>query len=267
MHHFNLSDLVTQVCTIAKEAGSFIKKERYTFSENKIETKGLHDLVSYVDKESERLIVQKLKLLLPEAGFITEEKTIEKAGEIYEWVIDPLDGTTNFIHRIPAYCVSIALTKHRIPILGVVYEINQDECYYAVDGGGAYLNQKQIYVSTAQTLSASLLATGFPFYKFEYQDEYINLLKYLMQQCRGIRRIGSAALDLAYVASGRFDCFFEYNLNDYDMAAGLILVKEAGGNLFDFEGGNKMLDQRSVIAGNEHVSRLVLDAVQQYFRK
>ncbi|GAA4787628.1 inositol monophosphatase family protein [Olivibacter ginsenosidimutans] len=265
---FNLSQLTNQVCTIAKEAGSFIREERLNFDSSKIEQKGLHDLVSYVDKSSEKLIVQQLQQVLPEAGFITEEKTVQQQkGAIYEWVIDPLDGTTNFIHDIPAYCVSIALTRQRMPIIGVVYEVNRDECYYAYEQGGAFLNDEAIHVTETSTLANSLLATGFPFYKFEYQDEYINLLKYLMQQCRGIRRIGSAALDLAYAASGRFDCFFEYNLNDYDMAAGLLLVKEAGGELFDFECGKEMLDKRSVIAGNKVITNLVKEAVQQYFIK
>jgi len=263
----NLLQLTQQVCVVAKEAGNFIRKERLNFDESKIEQKGLHDLVSYVDKSSEQLIVKQLQHLLPEAGFITEEKTIQQKGAVYEWVIDPLDGTTNFIHRIPAYCVSIALTRHRVPIIGVVYEVNNDECYFAYENGGAFVNDIAIQVSGTQTLASSLLATGFPFYKFEYQEEYINLLKYLMQQCRGIRRIGSAALDLAYVASGRFDCFFEFNLNDYDMAAGLLLVEEAGGILFDFEGGKKMLDKRSVIAGNEAMANLVNAAVREHFKK
>lgn len=263
----NLEEITEQVRLIAKEAGDFIRRERLDFDESKIEQKGLHDLVSYVDKTSEELIVKRLLNILPEAGFITEEKTIEKKGDLYNWIIDPLDGTTNFVHNIPAYCVSIALTQNRTPIVGVVYEINSEECYYAFENGGAFLNGSPINVSSTLSLSASLLATGFPFYKFAYQDEYINLLKYLMQQCRGIRRIGSAALDLAYVASGRFECFFEYNLNDYDMAAGLLLVKEAGGQLYDFGGTHEMLDERSIIAGNSTISALVLQAVKDHFVK
>lgn len=263
----NLSQLTEQVRSIAIEAGSFIQHERINFDASRIEQKGLHDLVSYVDKGAELIIVDKLKDLLPEAGFITEEKTVEKKGDLYNWIIDPLDGTTNFIHDIPAYCVSIALTRNREPIIGVVYEVSSKECYHAFAGGGAFLNDRRLKVSTSKTLSDSLLATGFPFYKFEYQDQYINLLKHLMQQCRGIRRIGSAALDLAYAASGRFDCFFEYNLNDYDMAAGLLLVTEAGGVSYDFEGSQKMLDKRSVIAGNPDVTKLVLESVQVHFIK
>ncbi|MEH6308546.1 inositol monophosphatase family protein [Olivibacter sp. CPCC 100613] len=262
----NLSQLTEQVRSIAIEAAAFIRQERLNFDKSRIEQKGLHDLVSYVDKGAELIIVERLKDLIPDAGFITEEKTILKRGEVYNWIIDPLDGTTNFIHDLPAYCVSIALARNREPIIGVVYEVTRNECYYAFENGGAFLNDHPIKVSTAKTLTDSLLATGFPFYKFEYQDQYINLLKHLMQQCRGIRRIGSAALDLAYAAMGRFDCFFEYNLNDYDMAAGLLLVKEAGGSAYDFEGSREMLDKRSVIAGNVEVTKLVLTAVQTYFK-
>ncbi|MDM8175362.1 inositol monophosphatase family protein [Olivibacter sp. 47] len=262
----NLSQLTQQVRSIAIEAANFIRQERLSFDKSKIEQKGLHDLVSYVDKGAEFIIVERLKDLLPEAGFISEEKTIVKKGDVYNWIIDPLDGTTNFIHDIPAYCVSIALARNRQPIIGVVYEVTSKECYYAFEQGGAFLNDRRIKVSASTTLSDSLLATGFPFYKFEYQNQYINLLKHLMQQCRGIRRIGSAALDLAYAAAGRFDCFFEYNLNDYDMAAGVLLVKEAGGIAYDFEGSQEMLDKRSVIAGNFDITNLVLSAVKMHFK-
>lgn len=262
----NLSKFTEQVCAVAIDAGHFIRQERLNFDKSKIEQKGLHDLVSYVDKGAEFIIVERLKELLPEAGFITEEKTIQKKGEVYDWIIDPLDGTTNFIHDIPAYCVSIALTRNREPIVGVVYEVTSDQCYYAHENGGAFLNDNSLVVSESTALKDSLLATGFPFYKFEYQDQYINLLKHLMQECRGIRRIGSAALDLAYVAAGKFDCFFEYNLNDYDMAAGLLLVKEAGGISYDFEGTQEMLDKRSVIAGNTNIAELVLKAVETFFK-
>ncbi|WP_134091809.1 inositol monophosphatase family protein [Olivibacter sp. XZL3] len=262
----NLSQFTQQVRAVAMDAGHFIRQERLDFDKSRIEQKGLHDLVSYVDKGAELIIVERLKEILPEAGFITEEKTIQKRGEVYDWIIDPLDGTTNFIHDIPAYCVSIALTRNREPIVGVVYEVTSDQCYYAYENGGAFLNDKPIVLSESTALKDSLLATGFPFYKFEYQDQYINLLKHLMQECRGIRRIGSAALDLAYVAAGKFDCFFEYNLNDYDMAAGLLLVKEAGGISYDFEGTREMLDKRSVIAGNSDIAKLVLEAVVTFFK-
>lgn len=260
-----LKKLLEEVVLVAREAATFIKNERLAFNPARIEQKGYHDLVSYVDKESEKLIVSKLESVLPEAGFITEEKTTSKRGERYNWIIDPLDGTTNFIHDLPAYCVSIALTDHRTPILGVVFEVTRSECYSAIKGGGAYLNNQKIRVSSRTTLAESLLATGFPYYDYSYQKAYLDLFQRLMKQCRGLRRIGSAALDLAYVAAGKFDGFYEYNLNDYDMAAGVLLVQEAGGVVLDFKGGTNMLDERSIIAGNPFIAPRILEAVRHSF--
>src|ERR1700761_6069339 len=156
----NLEQTCGSVIEIAKETGAFIRQQQKTFSPDKIEIKGLNDLVSYVDKTAEQMIVAALAKILPEAGFITEEKTINKLGEQYNWIIDPLDGTTNFIHGLPVYSVSIALQDGDELVLGVVYEINQDECFYARKGEPAYLNGNEIRVSNCQTVSQSLLATG-----------------------------------------------------------------------------------------------------------
>ncbi len=260
-----LEKIVDEVVLVAEKAATFIRNERQAFDPASIEQKGYHDLVSYVDKESEKLIVSCLQAILPEAGFITEEKTIAKKGERYDWVIDPLDGTTNFIHDLPAYCVSIGLTDHRKPVLGVVFEVTRSECYTAIKGGGAYLNKRKITVSSRNNLAESLLATGFPYYDYSYQKAYLDLFQHLMKKCRGLRRIGSAALDLAYVAAGKFDGFYEYNLNDYDMAAGVLLVQEAGGIVWDFKGGVNMLDERSIIAGNPSIAPELLEAVRQSF--
>lgn len=258
--------LLPQVCEIAKEAGAFIREQRLSFAADAVEDKGYHDVVSYVDKQSEIMLVEKLSILWPSAGFITEEKTVGRSADAaYEWIIDPLDGTTNFVHNIPAYCVSIALTHNRKVILGVVYEINMDECYSAVRGNGAFLNAKPIKVSSTANFGQSLLATGIPFRDFTFQENYINLLREAMALGRGIRRIGSAALDLAYVASGRFDIFFEYNINDYDMAAGLLLVEEAGGMTYDFDGGNDMLDKGSVVAGNAFLTTSFVEMTKRHF--
>ncbi|MVN20824.1 inositol monophosphatase family protein [Mucilaginibacter arboris] len=263
----NLEILCQDVVALAKQAGKFIKTEAGKFNADRIEFKGLNDMVSYVDKTSEEIIVAKLQQLLPEAGFITEEKTIAKVGERYNWVIDPLDGTTNFIHGLPVYSVSIALKEQEELVLGVVYEINQDECFYAWKGAPAYLNGKKIYVSDKPTLADSLIATGFPYYNFEKADAYMDLFKDLMKSCHGLRRLGSAAVDLAYTACGRFDAYYEYNLNDYDMAAGIIIVKQAGGQVFDFSGGNEMLKKRDVIATNGKVSQELLNKILFAFRK
>jgi myo-inositol-1(or 4)-monophosphatase len=245
-----LTQLLEQTQEIAKEVGAFIRKERQHFNVEKVEHKGFNDLVSYVDKEAERQIVNRLSLIFPEAGFITEEGTNTTKGKIYNWVIDPLDGTTNFIHNIPVFAVSIALMENEELILGVVYEVNRHECFYAMKGGGAFCNDTPIKVSPAQQLSAALIATGFPYYNFDLIDKYLATMKSLMQKTHGLRRFGSAAVDLCYVASGRTEGFFEYNLNSYDVAAGALIVLEAGGKVTDFEGRDDFVFGRKIVASN-----------------
>ncbi|MXV51205.1 inositol monophosphatase [Pedobacter sp. HMF7647] len=261
----NLEEITFKVSEIARSAGSFIRNESLNFSSSKIEYKGLNDLVSYVDKEAEKRIVEGLKSLLPEAGFITEEKTLNIQGEDYNWIVDPLDGTTNFIHGLPAYSVSIALEYQGALVSGVVYEINRDECFYAWKDGGAWLNGTKIKVSENVDLSQSLLATGFPYYKFDLLEKYINVFRDLTQVCHGLRRVGSAAVDLAYVACGRYDGYFEYNLNSYDMAAGIVLVNEAGGQTFNFSGGTEYFNSREIVATNKKITDELLSVIQKYF--
>lgn len=260
-----LSKLTGEVISLTKEVGEFIRAEALVFDRGNVEYKGLHDMVSYVDKTAEIRLVKGLSSLLPEAGFVTEEKTISKQGERYNWIIDPLDGTTNFIHGIPTFSVSIALQCDEEFVLGVVYEINRDECFSAWKNGGAYLNNNRISVSKASAIENTLLATGFPFYEFADMEPYLNVLRVLMQKCHGIRRIGSAAVDLAYVASGRFDGYFEYNLNSYDVAAGIVLVREAGGHIFDFKGGDQCISRREIIATNGHISEEFVNVIKEYF--
>jgi len=260
-----LEQLTQSVITIAKEAGSFIREQRKTFSPDQIEFKGLNDLVSYVDKTAEQMIVAALEKLLPEAGFITEEKTINRTGERYNWIIDPLDGTTNFIHGLPVFSVSIALREYDELVSGVVYEINLDECFYAWKESPAYLNGTEIKVSKADAISKSLLATGFPYYDFTKQPAYINLFTELMKSCHGLRRLGSAAVDLAYTACGRFDAYYEYNLNAWDVAAGVLIVRQAGGDVVNFNGGSEILNTRELLATNGKITGEMLETIQKYF--
>ncbi|HSJ68668.1 MAG TPA: inositol monophosphatase family protein [Anditalea sp.] len=262
----DLDQLLERTKSIAKEAGAFIRKERQSFKVESIEHKGFNDLVSYVDKEAEKIIVDGLRELLPEAGFITEEGTDTVQKDIYNWIIDPLDGTTNFIHGLPVFSVSIALTERGKLIIGVVYEINLDECFYAISGKGAYCNGKSISVSTAPKLADSLIATGFPYYDFDLISNYLETLRKLMQKSHGIRRLGSAAVDLAYVACGRVDAFFEYNLNSYDVAAGALIVLEAGGQVTDFDGGENFLFGRQILASNSMIHSELLEELD-YFHK
>jgi myo-inositol-1(or 4)-monophosphatase len=261
----DLSSLTSDVISLTKEVGQFIRKESLVFDQRQVEYKGLHDMVSYVDKTAEIVLVKGLRILLPEAGFVTEEKTASIAGEQYDWIIDPLDGTTNFIHGLPTYAISIALQCDGELVLGVVYEINRDECFSAWKNGGAYLNDKQISVSKASAIENTLLATGFPYYEFGRLDAYLAVLKELMQRCHGVRRIGSAAIDLAYVACGRFDGYFEFNLNSYDVAAGIVLVREAGGQVFDFTGGNNSIERREMLATNGLISDELLLILEEKF--
>lgn len=258
--------ITKKVIEVSKQAGAFIRDQRRIFDPSKIEYKGLNDMVSYVDKTAEQMIVAGLTEILPEAGFITEEKTINKTGERFNWIIDPLDGTTNFIHGVPVFSVSIALKEYDELVIGVVYEVNFDECFYAWKGSPAYLNDKEIRVSNNPTISASLLATGFPYYNFEKQKAYIELFSDLMRSSHGLRRIGSAAVDLAYTACGRFDAFYEYNLNPWDVAAGVLIVRRAGGEVVNFSGGDEVLETRELLATNGKITGELLGKVREHFK-
>lgn len=261
----NLEEIVKGTVDISREVGDFIRQERKTFSTDKIEYKGLNDMVSYVDKTAEERLVAGLEKILPEAGFITEEKTSTRIGERYNWIIDPLDGTTNFIHGMPLFAVSIALKEYDELVAGVIYEINMDECFYAWKGAPAYLNGTEIKVSNTPTVGKSLLATGFPYHDFGKADKYIELFAHLMKNCHGLRRLGSAAVDLAYTACGRFDAFYEYNLHPWDVAAGIVIVRQAGGEVVNFKGGDECIDSRELVATNGKITGELLMVIQKYF--
>lgn len=261
----NLELLTKQVTNISRIIGRFLKDEIKNIKQTDIETKGLNDFVTYVDKKSEKRIVKELSKLLPEAGFIAEENSNLKTKEVYNWIIDPLDGTTNFIHKVPLFSISIALAKKNEILLGVVYEINLQECFYAWQSGGAYLNGHQMSVSNCSKLKDSLLATGFPYHDYERLDAYMDLFKELMQSTHGIRRLGSAAVDLAYTACGRFDGFYEYGLNSWDVAAGSIIVKEAGGIVSDFSGGDNYIYGREMMASAPLFNKEFLELIKRHF--
>lgn len=242
--------LTLATCHIARAAGDFMAGERKGFDVSMIELKGMHDLVSYVDKESEKLIIGRLQELLPGSGFIAEEGTTDIRGERFNWVIDPLDGTTNYVQGIPIYAVSIGLLDGDELVLGVVYEVGRNECFYAWKDGGAYLDGVPIRVSDRGNIHDAVLATGFPYSSFERLDEYMEFLKWAMTNARGVRRLGAAAADLAYVACGRFDAFWETDLKPWDVAAGTVIIREAGGVVTDFKGGNEFLFGREIVATN-----------------
>jgi len=253
-------------CDVARSAGKFMAEERKSFDTTQIETKGLHDLVSYVDRTSERRIIAGLQEVLPESGFIAEEGTSTKRGERYNWIIDPLDGTTNFIQGVPVYAVSIGLLDGDELVLGVVYEVGREECFYAWKDGGAFLNGKPIHVSERDNIQDALLATGFPYSDFSRMEEYMEFLKWSMTNSRGVRRLGSAATDLAYVACGRFDAFWEYDLKPWDVAAGALIVKEAGGVVTDFSGGENYLFGKEIMASNQFLKELLLRKLDDFMK-
>ncbi len=258
-------DICLRVCKLSRETGKYILSQSALFNPGAVVQKGEHDYVSYVDKTAEQMIVEELRKLLPEAGFITEEGTAGFEDQTFRWIIDPLDGTTNFIHRVPVFSVSIALMEHEEVVIGVVYEINRDECFYAWKGGQAMLNGKKIHVSPSQDFNSSLLATGFPYYDYGRLDVYLAIFKHFMQHTAGIRRLGSAAADLAYVACGRFEGFYEYGLHPWDVAAGAFIVQIAGGIVTDFKGEDNYIFGAELIAGNKPAHNEMLKVIAEKF--
>jgi len=262
----NLKNITLEIENTARETAAFIRKESLDFDLRRTETKGPNDFVSYVDTTAEKMIVERLSILLPEAGFNTEEGTILKSGIKYCWVIDPLDGTTNFLHGLRPYAVSIALMEFDEIVAGVVYEVGGNEIFTAWKNGGAWLNGKPIHVSKAVNLATSLVATGFPYYDFTYMEEYMKCLIHFCKHSQGIRRIGSAAIDLAYVACGKFEAFYEYGLHPWDVAAGILLVREAGGQVSDFSGIENNLSGKEIIAANKYVYKEVQEIVSKFMK-
>lgn len=259
-----MQKLVQETAQLIRSVGDFIRTELGKVAKGDIETKSLNSLVSYVDKTAEIRLVEGCTRILPETGFITEEETIaSSADKAWRWIIDPLDGTTNFLHQLPFFSISVALQHEEKTVLGFVYEVNRAELFYAWQGGGAWLNEQPISVSTTPTLSDSLIATGFPYYDFDKTAPYLQMLGQLMQGTRGIRRLGSAALDLAYIACGRFDAYFEYSLAPWDVAAGAFLVQEAGGIVTDFGGSDNYIFGKEILACNPYLNGSMLDLLDK----
>lgn len=261
-----LDKITSLVIEVVKETAFFIKKQHITSAD--IEVKARNSLVTYVDKTSEKMLVEKLGKILPGSGFLTEEKTTENTKKEFTWIIDPLDGTTNFIHGIPLYCISVALMHKEEIILGIVYEINQEECFYTYRDAPSFLNNNLIQVSPQTDFQHALVVTGFPYHVEDIIDPYLNIFKSITLSTRGIRRLGSAATDLAYVACGRFDAFYEIRLNPWDVAAGALLVQNAGGKVIDFAGGSQWLYGKQIIAGAPAAVNKILEIIkpfQHYF--
>ncbi len=260
-----LKKICKEVIELTHEVGDFILKEKNKFNPSDIQKKGFNDLVSYVDKTSEKRLIKGLHKILPGSGILGEEGGGNFDNK-YTWVIDPLDGTTNFIHRLPCFAISIALFENKTPIIGVVNELNFKECFSAIKGKGAKVNGKKIKVSPQKKLGDSLIATGFPYNDFGLQKEYMQLFEELMKCTQGIRRIGSASVDLCYVALGRFEAFYEYGLKPWDVSGGALIVQEAGGRLSDFDGGNDYLFGKSIVATNNYTHKAFMEIVKKHFK-
>lgn len=274
----NLQQLTQSVCEVAREAGTYIKKERANFSFDKVERKHAHDYVSYVDKGSEQLIVSRLRELLPEGGFITEEGTTkddvgDRKDDVsgYTWVVDPLDGTTNFIHGFAPYAVSIALCKGREIIVGVVYEIVSDECFYAWKGGGAWVDvgrkkddtgRERLHVGKSE-MNDALLCLQLPYNSDAYKPVIEWLIDHFYGNVGSIRMMGSAAIALCYVAAGRLDAYAERYIGQWDYMAGALIVEEAGGCVTNYAGEDYFMEGDSVVATNGLVHQQLLQAVKQ----
>lgn len=244
----DLKHITGQVCRIAKNTGNYLLSERKNFNKEKVIQKHSHDYVSYVDREAEKMTVKELSALLPEAGFVTEEGTVEQSGKGLNWVIDPLDGTTNYIQDYAPYCVSIALRDGDEILVGVVYEVCRNECFYAWKNGGAYLDDVQIHVSDNKMESA-FIGLDLP-YNPAYKPVILNAFEKLYGRVSSIRLSGSAAISLCYVAAARFDGWGEAFISSWDYSAGALLVREAGGVVTDFRGKEDIAGTHHIVATN-----------------
>lgn len=263
MEMMDLQKTTEQVIDLVKQVSEFVFEERKSFSSNDVRRKSneLHDLVSYVDIASEKKLIAGLSQILPEAGLITEE-TNSTYKEGLNWIVDPIDGTTNFIQGIPHYCICVALAQGTDLLLGVVIEINRRECFYTWKGAPSYCNGDVIKVSKKTSMDDSFVATGFSVKRHEDLDRNLALLKLWILKTRGVRRLGTAALDLCYVANGVFDLFYETELSAWDVAAGALIVKNAGGMVTDFDGGGDYLFGNSIVATNSNLNRSFLREIK-----
>lgn len=252
-----------QAVRAAQRAADLIRRRAGRVEEETIREKGVHDLLTRTDEEAQRLIVEVLTEAFPEYEILAEEGAEDwrQKAKGHRWVIDPIDGTTNFTHGVPPYAVSIALQHEAEIVVGVVLDVAADELFSAVRGGGLYVDGRPARVSTTQVLDRALLATGFPYRTFEHVDRYLEVLGRFMRQSRGLRRHGAASIDLAWLACGRFDGFFETGLSPWDVAAGVLLVEEGGGRVTDYRGGGDPIFDRQILATNELLHEPMLEVL------
>jgi myo-inositol-1(or 4)-monophosphatase len=253
--------ILTNAVKAARRAGDIITYASRDLSTLKVQSKSYNDFVSEVDQSAERAIIEILQEAYPDHGFLGEESGHDRSDAENVWIIDPLDGTTNFLHGFPQYSVSIALMSQGQLTQAVVYDPNRNDLFTATRGRGAFLNDKRIRVSNRAKLQDSIVGTGFPFRDFKHLDTYLAMFKDMIKNTSGLRRPGSAALDLAYVAAGYFDGFWEIGLSKWDIAAGALLVQEAGGIVGDFEGNESWIETGNIVAGNPKILAQMLQLI------
>lgn len=259
-----MSAILNIAIQAAYNAGTIIQQESRNLERIKIDRKGHNDFVSEVDKKAEQAIIQTILKAFPNHNILGEEQGLIDNNSNTTWIIDPLDGTTNYIHSHPQYSVSIGIKQDDKITHGVIFDPNRNDVYTAELGKGAQLNNSRIRVSKQNNLADSLLATGFPTYDMSMLDRYMKIFREMLESTSGQRRAGSAALDLAYVAAGMVDGYWEFNLKPWDIAAGYLMVKEAGGLVCDFDGGQEMLESGNIIAANPKLISAILKVIQSH---
>lgn len=259
----SMNPMLNTAVKAARRAGTIILRSMDRVDSLNIQTKDKNDFVSEVDQKAEAEIIHILRQAYPKHSILAEENGSLEGNE-YQWIIDPLDGTTNYLYGFPVFSVSIALAFNGELLHGVVYDPLRDELFTASKGDGAMLNNRRLRTTRRKGLEGALLGTGFPFKQQQHLDVYLDTFRALFPESAGIRRAGSAAIDLAYVAAGRLDGFWEIALNPWDMAAGALLVSEAGGFCSDFSGGGDFLESGNIIAGGLDVQQSIQKTIQPY---
>ncbi|KQZ92182.1 MULTISPECIES: inositol monophosphatase family protein [Rhizobium/Agrobacterium group] len=258
------SALLNVMVQAALKAGKSLSRDFGEVQNLQVSVKGPSDFVSQADLKAEKIVREELMKARPTYGFLGEEGGEEIGTDgAHRWIVDPLDGTTNFLHGIPQFAVSIGLERSGEIVAGVIFNPATDELYTAERGGGAFLNDRRIRVAARKQLSDSVVCCGVPHLGRGNHGKFLVELRHVMGETAGVRRMGAAALDLAYVAAGRFDGFWEAELSPWDIAAGIVLIREAGGFVSDMSGANSMLESRSVVAGNEYIQKALLDVVNR----
>lgn len=260
-----MNPMLNTAVSAARAAGNVIVRNMDNIDRLNIEVKAQNDFVSEVDRQAEEQIIYHLRKAYPDHAILAEESGTDENGDSeYQWIIDPLDGTTNYLHGFPQFAVSIAMKKKNRLEIAVVFDPVKNEMFTAERGGGAQLNNKKIRTTPQKGLPGALLGTGFPFKHPQHLDTYLATFKAVHPDVAGIRRAGSAALDLAYVAAGRLDGFWELGLNPWDMAAGALLVREAGGIVTDFSGDGKYLETGNIVAAGAKTYQPLFEAIKPH---